>query len=142
MADALALVMRALRERYGNNPDRWSWGRIRPLTLRHSAGERAPLDRVFNLDRFTPGVAMPIPSAKRMLVPANLQPIHPISLRSGWSLMWETGMIADSSCPEDSLATPYRLTMAISFPSGNAARECPSPGLGRRWIRRFARSCA
>ena len=52
IADALRKVMRTLRERYGDDPERWAWGRIRPLTLRHQVGERAPLDRVFNLGPF------------------------------------------------------------------------------------------
>jgi len=55
MADALATVMRTLRQRYGDEPSQWAWGRIRPLTLRHSVGERAPLDRVFNVGPFTWG---------------------------------------------------------------------------------------
>jgi penicillin amidase len=49
MAAAFTAVIRMLRERYGTDPERWAWGRVRPLTLRHSVGERAPLDRVFNL---------------------------------------------------------------------------------------------
>lgn len=55
MADALAAVIETLREHYGNDPNQWAWGRIRPLTLRHSVGERAPLDRVFNLGPFAWG---------------------------------------------------------------------------------------
>jgi penicillin amidase len=52
MADALTTVVRSLREHYGDKPDMWYWGHIRPLTLRHPVGERAPLDRVFNLGPF------------------------------------------------------------------------------------------
>ncbi len=52
MAAALATVVRILRERYGADPQGWAWGHIRTLTLRHSVGERAPLDRVFNLGPF------------------------------------------------------------------------------------------
>jgi penicillin amidase len=37
-----------LRERHGPDPARWAWGRVRPLILRHPAGARRPLDRVFN----------------------------------------------------------------------------------------------
>jgi penicillin amidase len=55
MADALAAVIRTLRERYGTDLEQWSWGRVRPLTLRHSVGERAPLDRVFNRGPFAWG---------------------------------------------------------------------------------------
>jgi len=52
MADALTKVVKSLRKHYGDEPDRWAWGRVRPLTLRHPVGERAPLDRVFNLGPF------------------------------------------------------------------------------------------
>ncbi|UCH10867.1 MAG: penicillin acylase family protein [Fidelibacterota bacterium] len=55
MADALATVIRTLREQYGNDPNQWAWGRVRPLTLCHSVGERAPLDQVFNLGPFAWG---------------------------------------------------------------------------------------
>jgi penicillin amidase len=55
MADALATAVGALRQRYGADPAGWAWGQIRPLTLRHSAGEQAPLDRVFNLGPFSWG---------------------------------------------------------------------------------------
>jgi penicillin amidase len=49
MADALGESVRALRERCGPDRAAWAWGRVRPLTLRHSMGGRAPLDKVFNL---------------------------------------------------------------------------------------------
>ena len=49
MADAVWAVIRTLRERNGTNPNKWAWGQVRPLILRHSMGERAPLDSVFNL---------------------------------------------------------------------------------------------
>jgi penicillin amidase len=44
--------MGKLRQDYGGDPERWAWGGVRPLTLRHSVGEQAPLDRVFNLGPF------------------------------------------------------------------------------------------
>lgn len=52
IADALTTVVRTLRERYGDDPSRWAWGRVRPLTLVHPFGERPPLNRVFNLGPF------------------------------------------------------------------------------------------
>jgi penicillin amidase len=52
LADALAVALRSLREQYGTDTAHWAWGQIRPLTLRHSVGERAPLHRVFNLGPF------------------------------------------------------------------------------------------
>ena len=49
MADALDSTVRTLRERYGDDPAGWAWGKIRPLTLRHTVGEQAPMDKIFNL---------------------------------------------------------------------------------------------
>ena len=50
LADALREAVRALRRRYGDNPARWAWGRVRPLRLRHPLGERAFLRWVFNIE--------------------------------------------------------------------------------------------
>lgn len=50
--EALTTVVRNLREDYGKNPESWAWGRIRPLVLKHPVGERAPLNKVFNLGPF------------------------------------------------------------------------------------------
>jgi penicillin amidase len=52
MADTLATVVKSLRQRYGDRPDGWAWGWIRPLTLCHPVGEQTPLNRVFNLGPF------------------------------------------------------------------------------------------
>jgi penicillin amidase len=55
MAAALAQSVCTLQERFGPNPDGWSWGQIRPLTLRHPLGVRRPLDRLLNLGPFPAG---------------------------------------------------------------------------------------
>lgn len=55
MADALAAAIMDLSQRFGADPAGWAWGQIRPLTLHHSVGEQAPLDRVFNLGPFAWG---------------------------------------------------------------------------------------
>ncbi|MGH9267504.1 MAG: penicillin acylase family protein, partial [Acidimicrobiales bacterium] len=49
VADALGAAVRRLSSLHGPSPARWAWGRIRPLTLEHYAGQRKPLDRLFNL---------------------------------------------------------------------------------------------
>ena len=46
---ALGAAVETLSNRSGPDPARWSWGRIRPLRLRHPLGVRAPLDRLLNL---------------------------------------------------------------------------------------------
>ena len=49
IAEALGAAYTALEERFGTDPARWAWGRVRPLVLRHPLGRRKPLDRVYNL---------------------------------------------------------------------------------------------
>ena len=48
-ADALSAAMRRLRTEHGADPAGWGWGRLRPLTLRHPAGDRAITADAFNL---------------------------------------------------------------------------------------------
>lgn len=49
IGEALDKVAERLHERFGHDPARWGWGRIRLLRFPHPAGSRRPLDRVFNL---------------------------------------------------------------------------------------------
>ena len=46
---ALGSAVRTLRERAGDDPKQWAWGRVRPLRLRHPLGVSRPLDRLLNL---------------------------------------------------------------------------------------------
>jgi penicillin amidase len=52
IADALSTAVHKLQDRFGASPDRWAWGRVRPLTLVHAFGSRRPLDRIFNVGPF------------------------------------------------------------------------------------------
>jgi penicillin amidase len=82
MADALSTAARSLRERYGNEPSRWAWGRIRPLTLRHPMGGRKPLGRVFNLGPFAwGGDANTVAQASVDPITATGNPLFIASLR-------------------------------------------------------------
>ncbi|MDE2937081.1 MAG: penicillin acylase family protein [Chloroflexota bacterium] len=45
---ALTDSLRTLRRRGGRNPESWSWGRIRPLTLHHPIGSVPLLGAIFN----------------------------------------------------------------------------------------------
>ena len=55
IADVLTGVIKTLRQQHGTDSHQWGWGRVRPLTLRHAVGERAPFHRVFNLGPFAWG---------------------------------------------------------------------------------------
>jgi len=52
LADALATVIRTLRGRYGEKPEKWAWGLVRPVTLRHPLGGRALFAGLFNRGPF------------------------------------------------------------------------------------------
>ncbi len=49
LLDALAEAIKTLRERFGDAPEAWAWGKIRPLTLHHRFGDKKPFNRVFNV---------------------------------------------------------------------------------------------
>jgi penicillin amidase len=55
IAAALAESVGTLRRRAGENPDSWTWGRVRPLTLRHPAGTGPVLGAIFNRGPFAVG---------------------------------------------------------------------------------------
>ncbi|HHC07196.1 MAG TPA: penicillin acylase family protein [Actinobacteria bacterium] len=82
IADVLATVVRRLRADHGDDPARWRWGRVRPLTFRHPVGERKPLDRIFDHGPFPwGGDANTIPQAAvSFLDPTTNSPFVP-SLR-------------------------------------------------------------
>jgi penicillin amidase len=52
IAASLAAALRRVEVRYGSDPTAWQWGSVRPLTFKHPAGERKPMDQVFNLGPF------------------------------------------------------------------------------------------
>ena len=80
--DALATVIKTLTERYGEYPGRWAWGRIRPLTFHHPAGENTGLRRVFNLGPFPwGGDADTVAQAAVDLLDPTSNPIAVASLR-------------------------------------------------------------
>ena len=47
--DSLAAAITDLRNRFGNHPNGWRWGHIRPLTLKHPVGRSRWLAPVYNL---------------------------------------------------------------------------------------------
>jgi penicillin G amidase len=49
IAEALGSVVKTLRSKWGEDPNGWAWGRIRPVVLKHPVGEQKPMDRVFNI---------------------------------------------------------------------------------------------
>jgi penicillin amidase len=49
MADALAAAVRELTKRRGPDPERWAWGRVRPVTLPHFASAIPLVGRVFSV---------------------------------------------------------------------------------------------
>jgi penicillin G amidase len=46
---ALTEAVKTLTAKFGIKSERWAWGEIRPLTLRHRFGDKKPLDQIFNI---------------------------------------------------------------------------------------------
>ena len=80
MAAALESAIGTLREKHGNKPSSWAWGRVRPLTLKHFAGAVPGLGAVFNRGPFPcGGDTSTIPQAS----PSPLDPLgNPIGIAS------------------------------------------------------------
>jgi penicillin amidase len=55
MLAALESVIRDLREKQGPAPERWAWGKVRPITLPHPFGRIKSLAPVFNRGPFAWG---------------------------------------------------------------------------------------
>jgi penicillin G amidase len=55
IAGALGAVVKALRSKWGEDPNGWAWGKIRPVVLKHPVGEQKPMDKVFNIGPITWG---------------------------------------------------------------------------------------
>jgi penicillin amidase len=49
LSGALSDAVRDLRERFGGDPAAWTWGKIRPLTLRHRFGDNKLMGKIFNI---------------------------------------------------------------------------------------------
>lgn len=47
--ESLAVAISELQRRHGNDAERWQWGNIRPLTLKHSVGAKKLFAPIFNL---------------------------------------------------------------------------------------------
>lgn len=50
LLDILGHVVGVLEDRFGNDPQRWAWGAIRPLCVRHRFGGKPPLAQVYDLE--------------------------------------------------------------------------------------------
>ncbi len=52
MKMSLGQALSALREKMGDDMEKWAWGKIHTLTYQHPLGKKKPLDRLFNLGPF------------------------------------------------------------------------------------------
>jgi penicillin G amidase len=68
---ALAEAVRRVQKSLGADPARWSWGRLRPLTLRHPMGAKKPLHKIFNLGPF------PFGGDANTIAQAAVKPLDP-----------------------------------------------------------------
>jgi penicillin amidase len=52
---ALERSMDELEKRLGKDPKQWQWGKLHAMVLKHTLGQQAPLDEIFNLGPFNIG---------------------------------------------------------------------------------------
>jgi len=106
IAGALSAALASLRAGHGTDPAAWAWGRVRPLTLRHPAGARAPLDRIFNRGPFPwGGDAHTVSQASVDPSAPTGDPVYIATLR----------MAVDLAQPEQAL---------FSLPGGQSGNPC------------------
>jgi penicillin amidase len=77
MAEALAAVTQRLRASLGEDPKGWTWGRARPITLKHPIAEKKPVDRflgpLFNIGPFPWG------GDSNTIAQTSVDPLNPTS---------------------------------------------------------------
>lgn len=82
LADALADGIDWLTREYGNDLDRWTWGRIHPASFHHPLGSRKPLDQIFDRGPF------PYGGDTNTVWQAAFVPRLPISSDGGFTASW------------------------------------------------------
>jgi penicillin amidase len=92
-ADALSAAVTWLRSEYGCDPARWTWGRLRTLTLRHPMGQQAMLTHAFNIG------PVPMPGDGSTPLQAASGPLRPLD-NPGY--LPNTRAVIDLSDPEAS----------------------------------------
>lgn len=76
VAEAMRAAWDALARRFGPEPSRWAWGRVRPLHLHHPFGDKALLKPLFDLGPYAVGGdATTIPQASVDLRDPTANPI-------------------------------------------------------------------
>ena len=81
MRDALASVVRGLREEHGENPTLWRWGHVRQITLSHPLGVVKQLAPLFNRGPFPwggDGNTVSQASGSKTPVIASLRAVMPV----------------------------------------------------------------
>ena len=82
LSQALSNASRKLKGEFGENPDDWAWGKIRPLTLEHPFGGQRLIGKVFNRGPFPwGGDSQTISQAQRSLKIPTYNPTGIANLR-------------------------------------------------------------
>ena len=82
LSQALFKALRKLKGEFGENPDNWAWGKIRPLTLEHPFGGQPLIGKVFNRGPFPwGGDSQTISQAQRSLKIPTYNPTGIANLR-------------------------------------------------------------
>ncbi len=93
IAQSLQQAVAKLRDTFGDDPDRWRWGKLHTLTFEHVLGKRKPLNRFFNIGPFAvSGSTLTVNKKKYSYA-------HPFTVKEGAAQR----MIVDLAHPEAAL---------------------------------------
>jgi penicillin amidase len=124
MADALAEVVRGLERDHGPNPERWAWGRVRPVTLHHYAGAIPGLDQVFNIGPAAVGGDLTtIPQASIDYLDPTGNPLGIVTMRMVMDVgAWDEMRIVLAAGVSGNPLSPHYRDMFEMWKKGECAR--------------------
>lgn len=137
MAAALEGAIGTLRKKHGTRTTDWAWGRVRPLTLKHFAGDLPGMGAVFNRGPFPcGGDTATIPQAS----PSVLDPLgNPIGIASMRLVLdvgnWEAFRVATAGGQSGNPLSPHYDDLIEPWSRGEGVPIAWSPEAVRRRAR-------
>jgi penicillin G amidase len=124
MADALGAAVRSLVAARGPDAERWAWGRVRPVTLKHFAGALPLLGRVFNLGPAEIGGDLTtIPQASVDYLDPTGNPLGIVSMRMVFDVgAWDETRLVLAGGVSGNPISPHYADMFALWQKGEPAR--------------------
>lgn len=137
MESALAAAIGTLRKKHGKSPANWAWGRVRPLTLKHFAGDVPGMSAVFNRGPFPlGGDSATIPQASTSWLDPLGNPIGIASMRLVLEVGdWESFRVSTAGGQSGNPLSPHYDDLIAPWLRGEGVPLAWSPEAVRRRAR-------